>query len=64
MAKFMRTICPVVSKRVTEISMEVGPHVKNFMIDHLATVSLRPIFLKGVRESSIEFNNEGMFDER
>jgi hypothetical protein len=32
MAEFMSTICHVVSKGVTEISMEVGPPVKNFMI--------------------------------
>jgi len=43
MAEFMSTICPVVSKRVTEISMEVGPHVKNFMIDP-ATVPTPYIF--------------------
>jgi len=46
MAKFMSTICHVVSKGVTEISMEVGAFVKSFMIGSLGHHVLTPYIFK------------------
>jgi len=46
MAKFMSTICEVVSKGVTEISMEVGPYVKSFMIGPLGQRVYMPYIFK------------------